>query len=78
MTAGMLERVPVDRIGRRAQHARPGRTILTVITAVLFGLGWVMASSLRFAGLALGWAAAAIAEGFSEGLRNGRGAPRAG
>ena len=43
MTTEILARVPVDEITAQAREVKPGRTVLTVVAAVLFGLGWVPA-----------------------------------
>lgn len=64
MTASVLDRVPVDAITERARSARPGRTVLTVIAAVLFGLGWVTCKGLSVAWLAVAWCGSAVAEGW--------------
>jgi uncharacterized membrane protein YedE/YeeE len=70
----VAERVPLDRIEQRARHARPGRVLLTVIAAVLFGLGWVACRACAVAWLAVAWCGSAVAEGWIS-ARSGREAP---
>ena len=60
----LTERVPLDRIEHRARHARPGRVLLTVIAAVLFGLGWTVCKAFALAWLAAAWCGSAVAEGW--------------
>lgn len=72
MTA-ILDRVPTDRISARARAARPGVTLLRALTAVLFGLGWIVARVLGALWLVAAWMAIAVAEGWQEGrAANGR------
>lgn len=61
----VLSRVPVDQIGAQAQQARPGLAVLTVITAVFFGLGWCAGKAV----LAVAWCAVATREGWREGRK---------
>jgi hypothetical protein len=56
--------VPLDRIGRRAAQARPGRAAAAVIALVLFGLGWAACKALTAAWLALAWCGSAVIEGW--------------
>ena len=70
----LTERVPLDRIERRARHARPGRAVLTVIAAVLFGLGWLAFKACAVAWLALAWCGSAVIEGWQQ-ARAGQEAP---
>lgn len=60
----VAERVPLDRISRRAHAARPGRTALVVVAAVLFGVGWVACRAFAVAWLALVWCGSAVIEGW--------------
>jgi uncharacterized membrane protein YedE/YeeE len=64
MTATVLARVPVDEITAQARQVRPGRTVLTVIAAVLFGLGWVTARVFSVPWLAVMWCGLAVREGW--------------
>jgi hypothetical protein len=70
----LTERIPLDRIERRARHARPGRVLLTVIAAVLFALGWLACKAFAVAWLALAWCGSALAEGWIS-ARAGQEAP---
>lgn len=67
MTA-VLDRVPVDRITTQARDVRFGRTILTIIAAVFFSLGWVVAKVW----LAVVWCAVAVKVGWAEARRPAR------
>jgi len=64
MITTVLDRVPVDEITEQARQVRPGRALLTLIAAVLFGLGWV--TSRVFAVLWLGfiWSWTAVRVGW--------------
>ena len=64
MTTSVLDRVPVDEIGRRAAEVMPGRTLLTVLAGVLFGLGWVTAKAFGVLWLVLTWSWAAVGVGW--------------
>jgi uncharacterized membrane protein YedE/YeeE len=71
--------VPVDRITVRARHARPGRTFLTVVAGLLFGLGWLLARSVAAVWLVIAWCGSAVVEGWisaREGQARGPGRPR--
>jgi hypothetical protein len=65
MTA-LLERVPIDRITDEARDIQFWRTVLKVIAAVLYGIGWVAAKTLGFIWLGLCWAGAAVKLGWIE------------
>lgn len=75
MTA-VLERVPVDRITAEARQIHPGRTLLTVIAGVLYGLGWLAAKTLAVAWLAVAWSFAAVKVGWSDARRPAQGGRR--
>jgi hypothetical protein len=62
----VLERVPVDRISSQAREVRFGRTVLTLIAAVLYGIGWVAAMAFTVLWLALSWSATAVRVGWQE------------
>jgi membrane protein required for beta-lactamase induction len=66
VTTDLLARVPVDRITEEARQVHPGRTLLTVIAAILFGLGWLVAKAFGVTWFALVWAAVAVREGWRE------------
>lgn len=63
----LLDQAAVDRIGRQAREASPGRTAATVAVSVLFGLGWLVARVLGLAWLAVAWAGIAVREGWRAG-----------
>jgi hypothetical protein len=64
MALSVAQRVPLDRIEDRARRARPGRAVLTVVAAVLFGLGWLAFRACALAWLALSWCGCAVIEGW--------------
>jgi uncharacterized membrane protein YedE/YeeE len=70
----VAERVPLDRIEQRARQAHPGRVLLTVIAAVLFGLGWVAFKACAVMWLAVAWCASAVIEGW-QSAKAGQRAP---
>ena len=74
MLTSLTERIPLDRIERRARHARPGRAVLVVIAAVLFGVGWLAYKAWSAAWFALAWGGSAVVEGWQQ-ARTGRKAP---
>ena len=55
----VLGRVPTDRITREARDIRFWRTVLALVAAVLFGVGW----------LAVAWTATAVKVGWQEGRK---------
>jgi len=56
LTAGVLDRVPVDEITARARQIRLGHVLATVLGAVLVGVAWCAAKLLLLAwALAWGW-----------------------
>jgi hypothetical protein len=64
MTTTVLDRVPVDEITDQARAVRPARTLLTVIAAVLFGIGWVTARVFTVAWFSVMWCGVAVREGW--------------
>jgi hypothetical protein len=64
MTTTVLDRVPVDEITEQARAVRPGRTVLTVIAACLFGVGWVTARVFAVLWLSVMWSGVAVREGW--------------
>lgn len=60
----VAERVPLDRIEARARQAHPGRVLLTVIAAALFGLGWLACKTCAVTWLAVAWCGSAVIEGW--------------
>ncbi|HEX8866519.1 MAG TPA: hypothetical protein VF821_12765 [Lentzea sp.] len=59
-----LSTIPVDEITAQAREVKPGRTALTVVAAVLFGLGWVTARVFSVVWLAAMWSGVAVREGW--------------
>jgi hypothetical protein len=70
----IADRVPLDRIDRRARQARPGRVLLTLIAAILFGAGWLAYKTCAVTWLAAAWCGSAVAEGW-QSARAGQRAP---
>lgn len=66
MAVTWAERVPVARISAEAQQVKFWRTALTVVAAVLFGLGWLAFKAFAVAWLAAAWSAVAVREGWRE------------
>ena len=64
MTTDVLAKIPVDAITAQAREVRFWRTVLTVIAAALFGLGWVTARVFAVAWLAASWSWVAVREGW--------------
>lgn len=62
----VLERVPVDRITAQAREVHIGRTLLALVAALLFGVGWLAAKIVGVLWLALAWSAVAVREGWRE------------
>jgi uncharacterized membrane protein YedE/YeeE len=67
--------MPLDRIERRARQAHPGRAALTVIAAVLFGLGWAAFKACALSWLAVAWCGSAVIEGWLAARAGQRRAP---
>ena len=76
MALSAADRIPLDRIGDRARQARPGRTVLVVIAAVLFGLGWAAFKACALSWLAIAWCGFALAEGWQSAKAGQRAAER--
>jgi hypothetical protein len=64
MALSVAQRVPLDRIEDRARRARPGRAVLTVVAAALFGLGWLAFRACALSWLAVAWCGSAVIEGW--------------
>jgi hypothetical protein len=64
--SNVLDRIPVDRITVEAREVRFGRTVLTLIAAVLFAVGWCVAKLFGVVWLALAWSATAVKIGWTE------------
>jgi hypothetical protein len=66
VTATLLDRVPLDEITAQAREVRFGRTVLTVIAGVLFGLGWLAYKVAAAAWLCAAWSVVAVKAGWTE------------
>lgn len=64
--------VPVERITAEARQIRFGRTVLTVLAALLFSMGWCVAKLFSGLWLVLAWTATAVKVGWVE-ARKGSG-----
>lgn len=58
--------VPVERITAEARQVRFGRTVLTVLAALLFSVGWCVAKLAGGLWLVVAWAATAVKVGWVE------------
>ncbi|HEU4542571.1 MAG TPA: hypothetical protein VFR23_15700 [Jiangellaceae bacterium] len=65
----LLDAPRVDEITRQAREVRFGRVLLTVIAAVLFGIGWIVAKTFTVLWFALAWSATAVKLGWQEGRK---------
>ena len=70
----LADRVPVDSITQQAREVKFGRAVLTLIAAVLFGLGWVTARAFAIVWLAASWCWVAVREGWRASRGPSRGA----
>lgn len=70
MTA-FLDDVMVDRITAEAREVHFGRTMLTILAALFFSLGWITARVFTYTWLVLAWSATAIKVGWQEGRKAG-------
>ena len=70
MTTIRAERRPlpyrVESITEQAREVHAGRVLLTLIAALFFGLGWIVAKTCAVAWLAIAWCAVATREGWRE------------
>ena len=60
----LADRVPVDSITQQAREVKFGRAVLTLIAAVLFGLGWVTSRVFAVLWLAFAWSGTAVRVGW--------------
>ena len=68
MTA-ITERLDLDTITAQAREVHFWRTVLTLVAALLFGLGWVLAKTFAVAWLAAAWSFTAVRVGWQEGRK---------
>jgi len=71
MTA-VLDRVPVERITSEARKVEFVKTVLTMVAAVLYGLGWVVAKVVTVVWFALAWAGTAVKVGWVDARAGSR------
>lgn len=67
----VLDAVPLDRITAEARQVHFGRTVLTLLAAVLFGIGWTVAKVFGVVWLTLAWTATAVKVGWVEARKPG-------
>jgi hypothetical protein len=67
VTTDLLERVPVDSITEQARQVKFWRSVATVIAAILFGAGWLVAKAFGVTWFALVWCGCAVREGWRDG-----------
>jgi hypothetical protein len=67
----VFDGVLVDRITAEAREIRFWRTVLMVIAAVLFAIGWTVAKVFTVVWLVLTWSAAAVRVGWREARKPG-------
>jgi hypothetical protein len=65
MTA-VLDRVPLDRITAEAKDVHFGRTVLTAVAGILYGIGWVAARAVILLWRAIAWAGVAVKVGWMD------------
>lgn len=65
----LLDTQRLDRITAEARQVHFWRTVLTVIAALLFGLGWVVARAFGLLWLVMAWTATAVRLGWQEGRK---------
>jgi len=65
----VLDEALVGRIQNRAAEIHPGRTLLTLVAALFFALGWIVAKVARGVWLVISWSIAAVRVGWQEGWK---------
>ena len=66
--ASLTEILPVDEITAQAREVHFGRTVLTLVAAVFFGLGWVVARAF----FCVAWCGTAVRLGWQAGRQAGQ------
>jgi hypothetical protein len=64
-----FETIPLDRITVEAREIHFGRTLLTVIAALLYGIGWTLAKTFTVLWFTAAWIATAVKVGWQEGRK---------
>lgn len=62
----LLDGQRLERINAEARDIHPGRTLLTIIAAVLYGIGWIARKTFVVLWLILTWSWTAIRLGWQE------------
>lgn len=62
----VLDRVPMGDISAAARAMTFGRTMLTLVAGILFGLGWVVAKTFTGGWFVLAWCFAAVKVGWTQ------------
>lgn len=70
MATTISERVPVARITAEARNVQFAHTALTLVAAVLYGIGWAAGKVLGAVWLVLAWSATAVKVGWQEARRS--------
>lgn len=65
----LLERVPVERITTEAREVHFGRALATLIAALLYLVGWVVAKAFGVVWFAAAWSFTAVKVGWDEGRK---------
>ncbi len=68
----LADRVPLEQITVEARRADVARTLLTLVAAVLYGIGWSARAVLGAIWLAAAWSATAVRLGWVEAGQRGR------
>lgn len=67
----MLQQATVDLIREEARALTPVRSLLTLIAAMLFGLGWCVAKAFGVVWLGIAWSLAAVKVGWKSAQGDG-------
>lgn len=67
----VVDRVPVGTITAEARAIPLSKLLLTLIAAVLFGVGWVVAKAFMGIAFVLAWCAAAMRVGWRDARGGG-------
>ncbi len=66
MAVRLLERVPIERIEQQAKPVDLGRVLMVLVVGVFYLLGFVVRKTALMLGVLLGWAVAAVMEGWQD------------
>lgn len=73
----LLERVDIDRISAEARQVQIGRTLLTLMAAVLYVVGWITAKVLIGIWIVAAWTFTAVRLGWQDAWSAHRRRPQA-